>query len=729
MTRRRLIPLILTAASVIAFSGCGGMNTWISTAKNPPIAEAPHDTTEESHGDSLIVSGNSVKVEFEEAERDAEWLKLSSQEKLDSVAMLLDLAVSHQEDGDNTVAEFYFHGAREKLGEIEYLADESERLDYLRLEIEIDLHYREFVTALDTIPAQSSPDAVMMGIDLAEGDSAVVDSLFLEKPEVTFGSAAVDSALEASVEFPQVPVVRNRKVENAINFFRHKGRKVFTVWLARSEYYIPQMQKILREEGLPEELVYLSMIESGFNPKAYSYAHASGPWQFIRSTGRIFGLYSDWWYDERRDPVKSTLAACKYLKKLYLEFEDWYLALAAYNCGEARVRRHMRRYNTRDFWKLKRLPRQTRNYVPTYLAAMTIAQNPAEYGFDEVVHKNPLPNDSVVVRECLDLTLVANILDTSYTAVKALNPAIVRWCTPPTRDSIWLYIPQGTVDKFVEGLSAVPESSKRSWVRHRVRPGETLSTIARRYGTSMKAIRDIKANRIYSYHKIRAGKHLLVPVPPGKYSEKWAVNNQLESSNKFIPREAASGRQRVVYTVRKGDNLSTIAQRYHTSVGSLKRWNRLWGKRFIYPGQKLVVYTPVEAGEDYTRNIPKNTDSSGEYHKVRQGESLWLIAQSYGTSVDELKDLNGLTGRCVIRPGDKIRVKNEKKEDKILDLSLVKSAEAGESKLIVYVVRKGDTLWEISRAFGVPVSEIRKYNALGRRNLIKPGEKLLIPRK
>jgi membrane-bound lytic murein transglycosylase D len=343
--------------------------------------------------------------------------------------------------------------------------------------------------------------------------------------------------------------------------------------MERAEVYVPLLQQILREEGLPEELVYLSMIESGFNPKAYSYAHAVGPWQFIRSTGRIFGLKSDWWYDERRDPVKATYAACKYLKRLYTEFDDWYLALAAYNSGEGRVHRHMRHYNTRDYWELKRLPRQTRNYVPTFLAALTIMKDPEKYGFKKISFKGYSEYDSVLVTECLDLNLVADIIETDYQSLKDLNPAIVRWCTPPTQDSIWLKVPLGTTAMFHEKVATIPEDQKRSWVRHKVRSGETLSIIAQKYRTSMKAIMDIKSNNIRSPHRISAGKYLLIPVPPNKYSSGLALAS-IDYDEEYIP----DGRSRVTYTVRKGDNLGLIAQKFGTSVKSLKGWNNLWGK-------------------------------------------------------------------------------------------------------------------------------------------------------
>ncbi|HHE46921.1 MAG TPA: hypothetical protein ENL08_04375, partial [Bacteroidetes bacterium] len=243
---------------------------------------------------------------------------------------------------------------------------------------------------------------------------------------------------------PPVPMVINRRVERAITYFQTKGRKVMQKWLDRSAEMIPVILPILQEEGLPDDLIYLSMIESGFNIRAYSYAHAAGPWQFISATGRKFGLDIDWWYDERRDPALSTRAAAAYLRTLYAMFNDWYLAMAAYNCGEGKVRRHVRYYGD-DYWSLRRLPRQTRNYIPTYIAATIIAKSPELYGFYKPEPIPPAGFERVVIRECVDLGALAGAAGTDVATLRKLNPAIVRWCTPPNRDSIRVNLPVGSI--------------------------------------------------------------------------------------------------------------------------------------------------------------------------------------------------------------------------------------------------------------------------------------------
>jgi membrane-bound lytic murein transglycosylase D len=514
-------------------------------------------------------------------------------------------------------------------------------------------------------------------------------------------------------EYPAVPYSEHEKVLRAIRFFQGKGRKVFARWLERAEYNIPIMKNILREEGVPEELVYLSMIESGFNPKAYSYAHASGPWQFIRSTGKIFGLKVDFWYDERRDIVKSTKAAARYLKRLYLEFDDWYLAMAAYNCGERKVLSHTRKYKTKDFWKLRRLPAQTRNYVPTYLAARAIAENPNEFGFDDIVLKNLAPYDSVLIRECTDLATIAQLVDTTLEYIRELNPAIMRWCTPPSIDSIWIYVPWGKSDEFLAGIEQVPDSAKMSWVRHYIKSGETLKQIAGKYGVTTQAIKDIKSNDIRG-NRVIAGEVLLIPIPSQKYQKAWAEQEKKDSH--LYPEEG----RRTVYTVRKGDTLSGIAKKFGIPLSKLRISNGLGKRNLIRPGQKLIIYdskkiyTPKtvyqSANPIESKNIPR-------FHRVKQGESLWTIANKYGLSLKELKEMNNLGSESIIKPGEELVLSHRSAKSQSSD---------GDS--IIYTVKKGDTLWSIASEFGVRISDLKEENGLHGSTVIKVGDKLRIPK-
>lgn len=658
----------------------------------------------------------------EDMEAENEWAELSSKEKLDSTAKLLDAAITLQEEGDMLMAVYYYNQMRDLIELIDKNDSEIDTSEYDLLVDNVEHFYHDYIGQVTELPEEISPDAVIAGVEIAEGDTAALDSDITEVRETDIEFINIDSLLSVTKVLPPVPIdTTNEKVRRAIQFFQTKGRKVFTRWLERAEYFVPMMQKILREQGMPEELVYLSMIESGFNNKAYSYAHASGPWQFIRGTGKKFGLKSDYWYDERRDPYKSTIAASQYLKSLYYLFDDWYLAMASYNCGEGKVARHTKKYHTNDFWKLNKLPRQTRNYVPTYLAAAAIALNPAAYGFDEVVHKNLPSYDSVMVTECIDLKLIADLVDTSYECIKELNPAIVRWCTPPSVDSIWLKIPSGKADTFYGGVAGIPKEQKRSWVHHKVKSGETLSKIARKYGVTEKAIMEVEANHIRNKHRLSRGQELLIPVPPYKYRDESTIARVDDEEDKSPQSE------KFTYTVRRGDNLGSISARFGVSVSKIKQWNNLWGKRYIYPGQKLTLWRKGHSSEPIVeaptkptyKNNKKTSSVSAKVHRVKAGESLWQIADKYNISLQELKRLNNLTGKCVIRPGDELRLTDSGSGD-----------DDYASKFpLTHTVRRGDTLWDIASAYGVRVSEIKQLNGLRSNSVIKPGDKLKIPTK
>ncbi|MBC8205272.1 LysM peptidoglycan-binding domain-containing protein [bacterium] len=705
-----IYPLIIS----LGLFGCAAVNVNSGYEDTSGVSA---DSMRLSEIDSIPVPQNSADTEllfnegFELIYSEEELSALSISEKLSAADNMLKRAYDYQTENDLATASLYFENARYVVAGIEDISSNEEIEIYERIARDINHYYNNYVAGIEVLPEESPPEAVIAGVEEAEGDSLNGDNGVFTRPEVSFDSSDLEIALDTAFIFPSVPLERNYKVDNAISFFQNKGRKVFTKWLERAEYYIPLMTEILREEGLPEDLVYLSMIESGFNPKAYSYAHACGPWQFIRSTAKIFGLHSDYWYDERRDPVKSTRAASKYLKKLYLEFNDWNLAFAAYNCGEGKVQRHIRRYNTQDFWKLQKLPRQTRNYVPTYIAAAIIAKNPAEYGFQEIELKQRDYPDSAYVSECIDLELAAKMVDCDYQTLKELNPAIVRWCTPPTMDSIWLYLPKGTSEKFEQELALIPADQKRSWVRHKVRNGETLSTIARKYGTNITAISGVKENRITNKHRIKAGQYLLIPVPSHLYKSSKA---DLEYEPEYTP---PPNSYKVIYTIRQGDNLSTIAEKYNISVSSLKRWNNLYGKKFIFPGHKLTIWAKSGESSPPAKLSTEYSSSNPRYHRVRNGESLWIIAKKYRVSVDYLKRINGLTGDCVIRPGDELLLHDYQDDTEM----------ASSGSETIYTVKKGDTLWNIALEFGVRVSDLKRINNIDGTTVIRPGDQLIIP--
>ncbi len=548
-------------------------------------------------------------------------------------------------EGDTIGAQIYFDQAFNQLAE---LSDEDRNtLGY----------WAEFDSLIQKMDSQYQQIYLGVGTEQElEAEEVREDITQLEElnfpDSVLFGEGTV---IDSS---GPIPITLNSKVRLAIKYFQTKGRKVFSKWLQRSGRYENIIKQILREEGVPEDLFYLAMIESGFQPRARSYARAVGIWQFISATGRYYGLRHNWWFDERRDVFKSTHAAAKHLKHLYEDFGDWYLALAGYNCNPKKVKYNIRRYKTRDFWKLRRLPRQTRNYIPTFLAATIIAKNPEKFGF--YVEKDPpLEVDTILISESVDLNVIAQIVDTTYQYIREINPAVLRWVTPPGVKDFTLYLPKGKKEKFKTEYAKIPEHKKRSWVRHRVKPGEALSLIARKYHTSVSVIKSI--NKLRS-NLIRAGQYLLIPVPQNKAHYYATVRKTRTKSTrksrtlsraKVIPK--LPNAKKVIYEVKPGDTLGEIAERFHTRASYIRKWNGLRYGEYIYPKQKLTIWVAPQLTNATKAKNKKVEDDKATYYTVKTGDTLWDISRKYGVSIEELKRLNNM--RSVrIRPGDKIKV-------------------------------------------------------------------------
>jgi membrane-bound lytic murein transglycosylase D len=406
-------------------------------------------------------------------------------------------------------------------------------------------------------------------------------------PGGTFAPPAEDvAALDEKVdeyldETPyQIPMVLNDSVENHLEYFKTKGRDVFQKWLDRSARYIPSMRAIFREKNLPEDLVYVAMIESGFNPYAVSWARAVGPWQFMPHTGKLYGLRIDWWVDERKDPIKSTAAAAEHLKDLHNLFGSWPLALASYNAGAGKVQRALLRTQSEDFWDLKAsryIRRETKNYIPKYMAATIIAKDPEAYGFT-LSPVEPYVFDEVVITESTDLRLIAECAGTTYETVKELNPELKRWVTPPDATRYLLRLPAGTGERFLASYRAVPPERKVRWERHLVKNGETLARIAKQYGTTPETISEVNGLR---RNRITPGKHLLVPVD---------TIGRSQDLSSLVPEDLGK-RQQILYRVRRGDSLSRIARQHDVSVADIREWNS--GIRTIRAGQKIKLIVDV----------------------------------------------------------------------------------------------------------------------------------------
>ena len=504
-------------------------------------------------------------------------------------------------------------------------------------------------------------------------------------------------------------------------------------WYGRNPEYLqrltqrarPYLAYIVREverRGMPMEFALLPVVESAFQVFAKSPAGASGLWQFMPSTGRRYGLEQNRWYDGRRDVVASTRAALDYLAKLLEDFGgDRLLATAAYNWGEGNVRRAISRNRARgkpvDVWSL-RLPRETRGHVSRLLAIAAVVEDPNRYGvvlesIPDRVYFRQVPLDGQI-----DLGVAADLAGITLNEIRRLNPGFKRRTTDPGGPHR-LQIPLHAVKQFRARLAEAPARKRMSWIQHKIVRGDTLGAIAARYGTSVSALKD--ANGLTS-DRIRTGRDLTVPTSIGALDEP-----RLGGAEPAHPdRGVADGTVASVHHVRTGDSLWRIARRYGVDMQQLAAWNRLSTNTVLRPGQRLTVRprnAPQAAPPMPAADLLKAFPSAGAppagipstvIHVVEHGDTLSAIARRHGTTVLKLTEFNRIHESSVLQPGQKLRV-----------MPAVYSKPAwGGSESIRYRVKRGDSLWGISRRFGVSVASLRKWNQLSRDDLLMPGREL-----
>jgi len=403
-------------------------------------------------------------------------------------------------------------------------------------------------------------------------ESPAVPAPIDEVAEMTFPADPLlkERAEEAAKNVTHdLPLTVNNEVLSFLNFFQTpRGRAIVETGLRRGGRYREMISRVLQEEGLPQDLVYLAQAESAFQPLALSRAGARGIWQFVAYRGQEYGLRHTWWIDERQDPEKATRAAAQHLRDLYGLFGDWYLAMAAYNCGPGNVQKGIERTGYADFWELYNrnvLPRETKNYVPIIIALTLIAKDAAHYNI-QPEPEAPVPTDIVKPGHPIDLRLVAETIDVGVEMLRSLNPALLRFATPGD-SSFELHLPQGTAEKFSAGIADIPPDKWVSWRRHRVETGETLVSIAKKYRVTPAAIAD--ANNLERNAAPDAGEKLIIPAT--------------------LP-QSETKRRLVSYRVRRGDTLSGVADRFSVSFEDVRKWNHLKSNR-VSRGMVLRIYT------------------------------------------------------------------------------------------------------------------------------------------
>lgn len=456
----------------------------------------------------------------------------------------------------------------------------------------------------------------------------------------------------AEISRPNIPLVMNDRVQDWIDYFQGRGRPHFERYLRRSGKYIPMMRKILREHGMPGDLVYLSMIESGFNPHAYSSARATGAWQFIYQTGVRYGLRVDAWVDERRDPEKSTVAAAKYLKDLYDRYNNWYLAAAGYNAGEGKIDRAIRKYDTEDFWELSHgryLKAETKDYVPKLIAAALIAKDPAKYGFRDIEYEEPVPFDEAVIDGPVDLRIAAKCAGSNYEDIKALNPELLHWVTPPSYKEYRLHVPRGTKEAFLANYAALEGGERLGEEEVTIEKGQSLSKFAKKRG--LPAVLVAAANGISEGDHLKEGQKLILPLSPPE-GEGWFERVRDEGRG--------GGTRIVIYRVRGGDRIGRISRKTGISIANLRRHNPHVSWNHLRTGQKLRLYTSVSVSprRESPRKVRSREDIGRSYvmHRIKTGDTLSVLAKKYNVSQAKLRAANRITNSKKLRPGQKIKI-------------------------------------------------------------------------
>jgi len=755
---------IFVAFVMIAAMSCSGTIRGTSQADNDlPETGDDYVVTEDADVYDEVVYDDTVSVNQEETDSLAEPLtdeeaiyKLSLAEEYYTFGVAANLKKEWPE------AQYNFETAIEILTslnidfdttDVEY--DALER-NYRRLMNEITSDYKLTLFNLSVLSDDVSPYAIDEKFRLLDSLSGFAQDTIVtttkEPEEVTY----------------DMPIVLNDRVTKWIIYFQTSARKFTEQTLARSNMYVPIMEKILAEEGLPHDLVYLPFIESGYKDRAYSWAHAAGFWQFISGTARIWGLERNWWYDERYDFEKATRAAARYLKHLYAEFGDWRLALTAYNGGAGNVRKMMRasRNRGKDYWDWKIRNSQMRNFVPKYMAAVIICKQPQRYGFD-VQFSEPLEWDVVTIDRSIYLKDIAKSTGISIKKIRELNPAILRDYTPPNMESFKLRLPKGKSAMFFASYGDMKSPKETSWVNHRISRGETVSTIASKYGVSQSAI--IQANSLKRPYRIIAGRTLMVPVPLGRSSDYASDRRTYELTGKYYivrpgdnlsnisrafgtsPEAIAShnglrnkhqinvgqkllipghstaantGGDYFVHSIRKGETLSLLAERYSTTVGQICRLNNISSRTILLIGQKIKIPGQMPSGVYASGSAGPSTDYA--YHSVARGQNLTVIASRYGTSVEELCRLNGISKWSTLMIGQKLKVPVMGRAN-IQDGFDSNESVSGPEEYVIHRVRRGQNLSYIAGRYGTTVAQLCRLNGISSKSILSIGQELKVP--
>ena len=645
-------------------------------------------------------------------------------------------ALTLVEQKDTLLAAEQFEAAIAELNNLASYPRIEENLDFTDLVQAVIEDYESYIQNIDNLNENSSVFILR-------------ERLFeeIESAKPTVGTIAVP-APEPPKLLPNttIPLTYNEFVQKNIDFFANRpvGRKFMRVSLERTGRWFDMIRRIANEENMPPEIAHLAIVESGLSPNALSRVGAMGMWQFMQPTGEEYDLDVTYWVDERRDPEKATRAAMRFLKDLYGDLGDWHLALAAYNCGAGGVRRAIRKsgLDKPDFWQVRPfLPRETQQYVPRFIATSLIAANRDQYGFgdDSIKLHAPHEYEMVTVTEAVQFSALAQCAGMSIDSLRELNPELVRKATPPSA-TYNLKVRKGAAEEFRKRYAALTDDEKRPFITHKVGRGETLASIARRYGVSGAELAELNSLSGYKA-KLRRGSVLRIPstsatrqaaeqaaaaeaIQAPAPTKPTAVSAVTATPSELTPAASASGTTRTRHVVRSGESLTSLARRYLVNLTDLRAWNGLTaGNDNIRIGDTLVVaISATPAARE--QKVEQLSVTRTVEHRVRKGETLQLLASRYETTVDRIRTLNRMKRNSALQLGSTVTI-----ETSLSKRQLAALAEESEraNRPSTYRVKAGDTLTDIAERFGTTIDALKAKNpALRRSANVRRGQVLKI---